>query len=82
MSGAGVALRQQVGHIEGLGVEGAPGAAEVIADVFAEVDGGGAFLAEELGLHEAFADGDDGGAGPGFLDFARGPEGGEEGLWE
>ena len=57
--GRGVDLGQQVRHLECLGVERAPEAAEVVADVFAQVDGFGAVAAKEAGLHKALADGND-----------------------
>ena len=73
----GVELGEQVGHLEGFGVEGAPDAAEVVADVFAEADGFGAALfggVEVAGLDEAAADFDDGVGFPVLLDFATFPE--------
>ena len=73
----GVELGEQVGHLEGFGVEGAPDAAEVVADVFAEADGFGAALlggVEVAGLDEAAPDFDDGVGFPVLLDFATLPE--------
>ena len=78
---ARVQLREQLGHLEGFGIEGAPDAAEVVADVFAESDGVGAVVFVGVRrLDVAATDGDDGVGRPGLLDFAGGPEEFEEPL--
>ena len=69
--------------MEGFGVQGAPCAAHVVADIFAETDGFGATFfgcVEEAGLHEEAPNGDYGARFPGFLHFARFPEEGEDVL--
>ena len=78
---ARVQSRKELGHLEGFGVEGAPDAAEVVANVLAESDGVGTVVFVGVGgLDVAVADGDDGVGGPGLLDFAGGPEEVEEPL--
>lgn len=81
MAHARVQLRQQLRHLERLWVEGAPYAAEVVADVFAESDSVGTVIFVGIRcLHVAATDRDDGGRGPFLLDFAGGPEELEEPL--
>ena len=81
MAHARVQLREQLGHVERFGIEGAPDAAEVVADVFAESNGVGAVVFVGIRcLDVAATDGDDGVGGPGLLDFAGGPEELEEPL--
>ena len=78
---ARVQLRQQLRHLEGFGVEGAPDAAEIVADVFAESNGVGAVVFVGIRcLDVAATDGNDRVGGPVFLDFAGGPEKFEEPL--
>jgi hypothetical protein len=75
-----VDLGEEIRHLEGLRVERAPETAEVVADVFAEIDGFGAVAAEESGLHEALANCDDDIGRPVLLVISRGPEGFQEPL--
>ena len=78
---ARVQLRQELGHLECFGIEGAPDAAEIVADVFAKSDGVGTVVFVGVRcLDVAAADGDDCVGGPGLLDFAGGPEKFEEPL--
>ncbi len=82
MAHARVQLRQQFRHLERFGIEGAPDATEIVANIFAEADGVGAVvLVCVRGLDVAATDGDDGGGGPVLLDLAGGPEELEEPLW-
>ena len=75
-----VDLRENLRHLEGLGVEGAPDAAEIVADGFAEAYGLGAVTAQEAGLDKAFTDSDDDVWRPVLLDLPRRPEGIQEPL--
>ena len=78
---AGVESGEELGHLETLGVEGPPDAAEVVAYIFAELDGAGAVVFVRVGgLDVEATDGDDGGGGPFLLNFAGGPEEFEEPL--
>ena len=71
MAHARIQLRQQLRHLKGFGIEGAPDAAEIVADIFAKSDGVGAVIFVGVRcLYVAATDGDDGVGGPGFLDFA------------
>ena len=82
MAHARVQLRQQLGHLEGFGIEGTPDAAEIVADVFAKSNGAGTVVFVGVRrLDVAATDGDDGVGGPGLLDFAGGPEEFEEPLF-
>lgn len=75
MAHAGVQLRKQLGHLERLGVEGAPDAAEIVANVFAQSDGARAMIFVGVCcLHVSATDGDDRGGRPFLLDFAGRPE--------
>ena len=81
MAHARVQLRQQLRHLEGFGIEGAPDAAEIVADVFAKSNGVRTVVFVGIRcLDVAATNGNDGVGGPGLLDFAGGPEKFEEPL--
>ena len=81
MAHARVQLGQQLRHLERLGVEGAPYAAEIVADVFAKSDGAGTVIFIGVCcLYIAATDRNDGARGPCLLNLAGGPEEVEEPL--
>jgi hypothetical protein len=64
VAGVGVEGGKEVVHLEGGSVEGAPDTTQIVAHVFAEVDGGFLVAMGELRFHEATADVDDDGGRP------------------
>ena len=69
-----VEFSQQLGHGERVVVEPAAAATQVVADGVAELDGSGDVPISVARVHEAAADAEDGGTGPGLLDLAGLPE--------